>query len=67
MSPISPPLANSNLLRRCDAITTAMQARGFVGSAQHTVYVQEQRQGSWALDAAALGALVAVAVLIKRL
>lgn len=44
-----------------------MQARGFVGSAQHTVYVQEQRQGSWALDAAALALLVGVAVLVKKL
>ena len=57
---------HSNLLQRCDAITTAMQARGFVGSAQHTVYVQEQRQGS-ALDAAAVAALVLVAVLVKKL
>lgn len=58
---------HSNLLQRCDAITTAMQARGFVGSAQHTVYVQERRQGSWALDAAAVAALVLVAVLVKKL
>lgn len=60
-------ISNSNLLQRCAAITTAMQARGFVGAAQHTVYVQDQRQGSWALDALALGTLVVTAVLVKRL
>ncbi len=62
-----PFITHSNLLRRCDAIATAMQARGFVGTQHHAVYVQDTREGSWVLDAGAMVLLVLVVLGVQRL
>lgn len=57
----------SNLMQRSDSIAQAMCARGFVGSANHSLYLTQTQSSSWTANTVAALSLALLAVAVKFL